>query len=311
MTQLVSRQVALAKVEATYGVDAAPTATANAFLVSNLSINEDFKMNPRVAIKKTLAPLQEVPGTYMVQMSFDVELKGSGTAGTAPEYDALLQACGLTPTVVASTSVTYAPTSTGYKSVTIWVYQDGSLFKATGCIGTYTIDAKAGGIPTIKFTFQGHFESHTDTALPSTVDYSTVVPPTVMNAAIAIGAYSPVAQSFTFNSGCKVETPESIGATDGYAPFIISTRDAKGTCDVEMDLVGNFDYYNAYGVGTNYAFTLPIGATAGNIITINMPNFYITGIKQASTNGILTFNLSYAAHESGSATDDEVSVVFT
>ncbi|MCK7495178.1 MAG: hypothetical protein MZW92_31855 [Comamonadaceae bacterium] len=44
-----------------------------------------------------------------MQLTFDVEIKGSGAAGTAPELGVLLKGCGFGETVVAVTSVTYAP----------------------------------------------------------------------------------------------------------------------------------------------------------------------------------------------------------
>ena len=62
-----------------------------------------------------------------------MELAGSGTAGTAPRYGALLQACGLSETIVASTSVTYAPVSSAFSSATIYFNNDGIRHILTGC----------------------------------------------------------------------------------------------------------------------------------------------------------------------------------
>jgi hypothetical protein len=50
-----------------------------------------------------------------VSITFDVELSGSGTAGTAPAFGPLLKAAGLSETVVAITSVTYAGVSSSFE----------------------------------------------------------------------------------------------------------------------------------------------------------------------------------------------------
>ena len=308
---LFSRQVALAKTEVTYNVDPTPTASANAFLISHLTIDENVKMNERVAIKKTLAPLQAVPGVYSAKISFEVEAKGSGTAGTAPEYNALLLACGLQDTITASTSCVYTPLSTASSSVTIYIYQDGSKWIITGAVGTYEISCKSGGIPTFKFTFDGHVSSHVDASLV-TPTLSSVVPPAALDSAVLIaGTYTPVLSSYSFNSGCSVTMPESIAASDGYAPFIISKRDGKIALAVEMDLVGNYDYYGIFKAGTSQSFALPIGATAGNIITISHPAMYISAVKQGNAGGILTLTVDAGAVESSASADDEVSISFT
>jgi hypothetical protein len=46
-------------------------------------------------------------------VEFDVDLVGSGTAGTAPAWGPLIQACAFAEVIVASTSVTYNPVSSG------------------------------------------------------------------------------------------------------------------------------------------------------------------------------------------------------
>jgi hypothetical protein len=50
-----------------------------------------------------------------VSITFDVELAGSGSAGTAPAFGPLLKAAGLSETVVAVTSVTYAGVSSSFE----------------------------------------------------------------------------------------------------------------------------------------------------------------------------------------------------
>lgn len=119
-TELSSKtQVLLAKNETTEGSDASPTGSANAVLLRDLSgktldgqtidlnyIRSSFGASPKLLVDKK--------STY----GFSCDVAGSGTAGTAPGWDALIRGCGLfgatqtattgTATASSSTSLTLA-----------------------------------------------------------------------------------------------------------------------------------------------------------------------------------------------------------
>lgn len=313
MTKLVHHELILAKLEATYGVDSAPTATTNAILVQNLTWSQaGLRMEKRPAVRGTsIADLQPVYGGELRKIEFSCELKGSGAAGTVPEIDPLLQACAMAETTVASTSCTYAPTSVSanIKSTTIYYYEDGSLHKLTGCMGTVAIDMKAGGIPVAKFTFTGHVESVTDSAL-LTGTFNVTKPPVAINATVSLGAYDPVVAAFTLNIDNKVEMVGNIGASDGYGPIMISSREVKGTLEVEADVLANINFYTDLSAGTQVnAIVGPLGATAGNKVIINVPQFVVSGIKPGAMNGIRTYTIDYDAVESATV-DTDFSIVF-
>lgn len=154
---LTRREVILAKVETAYNWDAAPTAAANAVLVEEPSWSyEGARMVERASSAGTMAPKQSVFGGTLKTISFNAELKGSGSAGTAPEVGVLLRGCGMSQTIVASTSVTYEPASTGHESLTIYYYADGLLYVLTGARGTVTGNLEAGNKGMLSFTFTGH-----------------------------------------------------------------------------------------------------------------------------------------------------------
>lgn len=314
MTLLVQHQLILAKVETTKGTDAAPTAATNSILVQDISWSQKgLRMEKRPAIRGTsIAMLQPVYAGELCQIDFTCELKGSGTKGTVPEIDPLLQACAMAETTVAATSCTYNPTSVtaDIKSVTIWHEADGVTQKLTGCMGTVNFDIKAGMIPTAKFTFTGHVESRSDIAL-DTGTFNQTIPPAAISVICDIGAYEPVLTSLTLDIGTKVEMPANIGAVDGYAPLMISERDVKGTLDVEADILTNINFFTDLSTDTKTNFTSgAIGATAGNIVTLNCPQFVVTGIKPGKTEGILTYTIDFAAVES-STVDTDFNIVFT
>lgn len=154
---LTKREVILAKVETTYGQDPGLTAAADSILVENPSwSNEGARMFERPATRPTMSKLQKVFAGSLKKISFECEVKGSGTAGSAPEIGHLLRACGLSETIVGGTSVTYAPISTAFESATIYYYQDGMLRKLHGCRGTVTLKAEVGGKMMASFEITGH-----------------------------------------------------------------------------------------------------------------------------------------------------------
>ena len=125
---LTSREVVLVKKETTYNTDAAPVAANDALLIGNPSwSHEGLRMNERNTVKNTNGVNQHIFGGTLKTISLEIELKGSGAAGTAPEFGVLFEACSYDETIIPSTSVIYAPTSTtaDQKSVTVYYYQDG------------------------------------------------------------------------------------------------------------------------------------------------------------------------------------------
>ena len=130
------RDVILVKVESTYNSDSSPGAT-DAVLVENPSwAYEGLRMNERPAVRESIGMRQKVYGGSLKAVSFDVELKGSGTPGTAPEIDPILEAAGLIGTNTPGTSEEYKfssdPSVLAGKSCTIYYYQDGTRHIITG-----------------------------------------------------------------------------------------------------------------------------------------------------------------------------------
>jgi len=307
---IINREVILVKEEVTYNTDPVPVAADDAVLVENQSwANEGLRMNERPAARASLGQLQHVYGGMLRTLTFDVEMKGSGSAGVAPEMGDLLEACGMLETVVAVTSVTYTPASTGHKSVTIYYYQDGTLMKLTGCRGNVNFNLEVGGIPKASFTMTGHVSAVTDIALPAAT-YDSVIPAPFINASFTVDGYGQIISAWAFDMGNELAMPPSPAATDGFGEIRITKRDVNGSLDPEHQLIADeaFDANFRNGVAAALA-SGAIGSTAGNIINISQPAIYYRDIAPGDRDGIRTLDLTYAASES--TTDDESSIAFT
>ena len=104
MARYVRNSAVLAKIESVYGTDPVPTGGANAMLVSNQSkpklVNN---LVDRALLRSYFGGSEQLVGTRYLEIAFDVELAGSGTAGTAPAWAPLLRASAFAETLIAST----------------------------------------------------------------------------------------------------------------------------------------------------------------------------------------------------------------
>jgi len=307
---LINREVILVKEEVTYNTDPVPIANTDAVLVEAPNwANEGLRMNERPATRASIGKLQHVFGGLLRTISFDMELKGSGTAGTPPEAADLLEACGFAETVVAVTSVTYAPASTGHKSVTIYYYQDGTLMKLTGCRGNVSFAMEVGGLIKMSFTMTGHSSAVTDVTLPSPT-YDSTIPAPFINAAFSAFSYSQIIGAWNFDMGNELAFPPDPSSPDGFGEVRVIGRDVNGSLDPEHVLVATEAFDANFKAGTTGAVASgAIGGTAGNIINISHPAIYYRDIAPGDRDGIRTLELTYAAAES--TTDDEVSIALT
>lgn len=310
MSLLTKKSVVLAKIEVTYNTDPVPVAADDAVKVENLSHGPaSQKMVEQANVKNTLGKDKSIHGTYLWQVGFDVLVKGSGAAGTAPEFGALLRACGLGETLVALTSATYAPVSTGLETITLYVYEDGKLYKITGCSGNVAFAGEAGGAGKMSFTFTGHKNAITDTALVSpTLD--TTEAPIIKSAGFTIDSYAAAISALNFDMGNQVVMPMDINSADGFGEIQITDRDINGSIDPEDTLLATNDFISDWEAGTEMALaTGVIGSTAGNKYQISMPAVSYRDAALGDRDGLRTIELPYGAHESSG--DDGVSIAFT
>lgn len=246
-----------------------------------------------------------------VSVTFDVELSGSGTAGTAPAYGPVLKACGLSETTVAATSVTYAPVSSTFDSVTIYCFYDGTRHKITGCRGTASFTLNAGELPTISFSMTGLYNAPDSTALSGTF--------TVANQAAALEVSDANVTTNTFHgvsNACVESLSFALNNEYSFRPVlcgdsvVLTNRAPGGNAVIEAPAIGTTDYFaKAVAVATGSSiFTL--GATGGNITTLNIPQTDVTGVSYGDTNGVINLSVDYLALPT-TAGNDEFTLVYT
>lgn len=307
---LKTRSVLLAKEETVYNTDPVPVAGTNAILVENLSISYDgARKADRMPVRPSLAKLKSLYAGTLIGVSFDVEIKGSGTAGTAPELGVLLKSCGCTETVVAVTSVAYTPASSGHKSLTMYLFEDGLRYVMTGARGKVTGELATANKGKLSFNFVGHLVGPTDVALP-TPTYNSAVPPVVIGAPFTMDSYAAIISKVDFDLGLAITQPDNIAAADGYGQITITGRAVSGSVDPEATLVAAYDWVTKWKSSASYALTTGvIGATSGNRYKLDMPAVVYSEIGAGDRSGILTRSVKFQAVES--VGDDDFALTFT
>ncbi len=310
MPLLSRKRLILAKTETTYGTDSTP-AGADAVLVRNLEITPiESDTVSRDLIRPYLGNSETLLANTRVSITFQVEFAGSGTAGTAPKYGSLLKACGMSETVVATTSVTYAPVSASFSSATIYFNNDGVLHKATGCRGTFSINCNLNEIPTIDFTMTGIYNAPTDTAAPS-VTYSAQATPLLFKegntSSFSLLGYSGCLMNVSLDMANDVIYRELVGCTK---QVLITNRAPSGTCVIEAPTIATKDFFTIANNNTTGSLTFAHGTTAGNIVTFTAQKVDIGQPTYSDQDGIQMLNLPYVAIPT-SAGNDEVGLVFT
>lgn len=307
---LTRKRLILVKKESTYGTDSTPAGT-DALLVRNLEITPiEADVVSRDLIRPYLGNSPQLLANSRVSITFQVELAGSGTAGTAPRYGAVLQACGMSETIVATTSVTYAPVSASFSSATIYFNNDGIRHILTGCRGTFTLNAEVGQIPTIDFTMIGIYNAPTDTALPSTT-YSQQASPLIFRqgntSAFQFFSYAGCLQSVSFDMANETVYRELVGCTK---EVLITNRAPSGTVMLEAPALATKDYFNIAQTETTGNLTFLHGTTLGNRVTLTAAQCDISNPSYSDQDGIQMLNIPYVATPTTTG-NDEVSLAFT
>ena len=312
MPLLSRKRLLLAKLETTYGTDPTPVVGSDAILVRNIEVTPlEVDTVNRELIRPFLGQADQLLAQQRVLINFEVELAGSGSAGTAPAYGPLLQACRCTETVVSSTSVTYAPNSDATpKSATIYFNNDGVLHKATGCRGTFTLNCEVGEIPFIAFEMTGVFNAPSDVSI-SAPTYADQATPLVFkngnSSSFQVFSYSGAVQSLSFELANEVIYRELVGGTKSID---VVNRAPSGECVIEATTIATKDFFTAATGSSTGNLTFQHGSTAGNIATFTAAQIDLGGPSYSDQDGIQMLTLPYIATPT-SAGNNEFQIVMT
>lgn len=281
MARKTRNTVILFKLETIIGTDAVPTGAADAVLVSNPSFTYQISNVDRDILRSRLGASEQLVGSRSVQHSFDVEMAGSGTAGTAPAWGKLLQACAFAEVVTAGQRVEYNPVSTGFKTGTMYYYRDGVLKKMLAAMGTVQCMAEEGTIPKFRFTFTGLDGGPAAAANPTPTLTAWRTPQVVNNDNSGLvtfgGTYATGAitggttyctRGLMFDAGNAVSFQSMLGPCSGVD---ITDRAATGSITMDLDAAAEVAAINAVLSNALTSVGMLHGSSAGNRVLLFAP----------------------------------------
>lgn len=281
-----------------YGV-AETLATTDAIRTRNLAFDDQYggERITRNLDRPNLGLEAEINIQPNAMISFECELKGSGTAGVAPRIGRLLRASGDTETFdneTAPTYVEYEDTDEMTDSVTLGFEMDGRLQILAGARGTRS-EFWEKGIPYVKFTFTGFYQRATKDTI-GTPDFGSEpspVPVTKANTTLMIDSFSCVATSFSIDRALQVVPRNVIGQEE----ILLTDRQPTGQMvinepDIDDDLDLFADYIESHEELNYAAIELVHNDVAGNIVEFANPQVQLSSAKETDDNGIAMYTIA-------------------
>lgn len=280
------KSVLLAKVETTYGTDAIPTGAANAMLAGNVKINPMMQDMPqRKVIRPFFSNDGKFPGARHGELTFDIELAGSGAAGTAPAWGALMKGCAMSETINAGVSAAYAPVSSGEQSLSLYFNVDGVQYKMLGARGSFSMKFTHKAIPVLSFKYVGLYVAVADLAIQAPT-FTAFQKPLVVNAAnttpVTLHTFAGVFADISIDMA-NTNTYRNLM---GLEQVVFTDRNPTGKVQLENVAIATKDFFSIVNNGTTGALSITHGQTAGNKIVIAAPAVQLSAPSLASQENV-------------------------
>lgn len=311
MALKMSNLVLLAMKQTALGTPAAPVPGTNAILCKGLTPQPiKGKFVERALIRGAKGNYGAIVAGEHRQFEFEVELAGSGAAGTAPKFAPLLLGCDFAETISAGVSAAYQPHGAEGDYITLFAYLDGVLFKMTDAKGTVSFTLNAEDIPVMKFTYIGKYETPSDVAFPTGIVFTGFQKPLTVGdtntATFTIAGLDLVTQSFSLDMANQTAWKDMINRAGVRSP----DRKPTASAVFEMTTVATKNWAEDVRLGTEMALAIVHGTVAGNTVGITAPKLQFSAEPSLSdTDRVAMLNASFAVMPD--AGNDEVVLMFT
>lgn len=311
MSMNMSNMVLLAMKQTAKGTPAAPTPALNAILCRGLTPQLiKGKFVERNLIKGSKGNQGALFTSEHREFDLEVELAGSGAAGTAPKFGVLLKGCDMSETITAATSVVYQPHGALGDYLTLFAYMDGVLFKMSDAKGTVSFGLNAEEIPVMKYKFIGKYHPLEDVVFPSGIVFTGFQQPLTVGDSntqtFTIAGLDLVTKSFNIDLGSVLNWRNWINDAGVRSP----DRKPTASAVFEMTNVATKNWAGDVLQGTLMPLQIVHGTTPGNIVTIDAPKLQFNqepSINDEDNTAMLSANFAVMPD----AGNDELVLTFT
>lgn len=304
MSQSRNRIVkAAAAIEATVGTNPnIDPANEGFFLFTNANpVGLDTQTVILDVLRESYTPSAALIGRQLINFTPTLLVQGSGAAGTAVRFNALLRCCGLKETVAAS-SVVYDPAfqDTDVKTASIELGLDGVLWETNAAQGTFTISASAAQGMEIAFNIRGLYNEPVNvgatldgwsggTNRAVTWKGANLI---INNGTVAWSSSNPsgnelVIKSMQFDRGVTIGERSDANATDGLAGLNLEAAEPTFQVVVEAKntVTGLPTLFSDLTNSVKHNVTFDMGSGAGNTWSFSLPKAQLTNVTPADGDG--------------------------
>ena len=270
MPLLARKKAIFLALEASYATEAV-IAGSNVMDTENLSINAiDGPTQQRNRDRPFLGADKLIRVGEFVSFSFEIPLAGAGGATTTPNYSPALEMCAFDApeTLASSVEMDLIPSTATVKSATLFFEHDGQQHKILGARGSTEWVLSPGGLPRIRITGQGLFVSPTSVAglTPDYTGWQDEIPVNDANVPTCVlHGESLVVSELTFNQNAQVAYRNVINGEE----VVLADWEFSGQITFDAPAISAKDWFATSRNLTTGTFQLVLGATAGQIVTID------------------------------------------
>ncbi|HEX8224470.1 MAG TPA: phage tail tube protein [Allosphingosinicella sp.] len=288
----------LFKKETTYGTDAAPTTAANAVVTRNFSA-EPIVVDQleRKLDTPSRGRRKSSPTNRRTAFGYELEMAGSGAAGTAAPWMEHLECCGMAaPVLTAATKAEqkFAAAGAALSAGTCHHWMGGQRARGLGSRGTFGVDFTAGAVPFAKVDMQAILPPSPaidGTAPVGNPDFTRWLEPLEVNTAntdFLLDGFAAVLKQFTLDANAEVKPRNLVGAN--YIQRGDHAMTGRVIC--EAPALASKNYFTTLDVGTEIATQLVHGTVAGNIIQVDTSYLQILKITRTEEDDVMMLDIS-------------------
>jgi hypothetical protein len=273
MAKKMRNLLVMAKEQTAFGTPATLAANQNAILTrSAMPSPIKATFTERGLVRPYFGNSDKVVSGEHAMLEFEVELAGSGTAGTAPALAPLLIGCGFAQTLSAGVSAAYNLVTPGYKFLTLACNLDGIQFLLTDALLDVSCEMNPKGIPVLKFTSIGKYNPPTDTSMPVNASFAAFMKPLAVSRTntptFTLHGTSPCVEAFSWALGNEQGWRERINCNGAER----TDRKTTANLTIELPTVASRNWAETTRLGTSGALQVIHGTAAGHIVQIDAPN---------------------------------------
>jgi len=231
-----------------------------------------------------------------------VNLRGSGDKTKEPRLGRLIEACSFKKEVLDSDgdgytdTYRYSPMSDmdAQKSLTLYLYKDGELYKFVGCKGDISFDSNVREFTEVSFSFTGKLLERVESPVPD-VAYEPTKPIVFYDAGCKIDdVFAPRFSKVSIGINNTITAIDDANSPDGIWKVFITDRKPAGSFDPLATLPSEYDFLSKFMTGEVATLKFTVGQQEGNKVSFTAQiqySDYKFGEKDGALTNELPFNL--------------------